>query len=257
MSATYTTNPSSPNTSSSFTLTWLSSVPLTGGRYILNLQGLNGNYISESANVSSGVTQIVYSFQSGMPPDTYTVFVTGPDGYNVSANPLTITCFVEGSEILCIVDGEEKYVKVEDLSLGDLVKTYNNEPKKIEHIMKHSFVNDKSKSQICKISGRPNQTKDLFLTGGHSLLVDELTEEQEKETVAIWKGLKKIDDKFLLLCFVDNSNEKVEDEQSYNLYHFVLENEDAKGQYGVYANGILTESISKHEYLKSNNTLKV
>jgi hypothetical protein len=121
--------------------------------------------------------------------------------------------------------------------------------------MKKKFTNNKSYSQICKLSDYPNQTKDLYLTGGHSILVDKLTEKQKHKTHNIWKNLEKIENKFKLLCFIDERTKKVEDNKDYNVYHIVLDNNDINGQYVIYANGILTETMSINWYYKSTTLI--
>lgn len=256
--ATYTTQPLNPGNDETFTLIWRPSPlysPLPIGTYTISFIS-NRVIASQQTQITSPSTNIIYWIISGLPAGIYSVNVEGP-AYDETAAPLRVTCFVEGSEILCIKNEEEEYVKVEDLKEGDLVKTYKNSPKQIKHIMKKVFKNDNSRSKICKLSGHPNQTKDLYLTGGHSILVDELTEKQEQQTINIWKKVKKIEDKCLLLCFLDDNNDKIDDEKEYNVYHIALENDNLDGQYGIYANGLLTESISINEYLKSNNLLSV
>ena len=54
----------------------------------------------------------------------------------------------------------------------------------------------------------------------------------------------KIKDKYLLLSCVNENAKKINDSNIYTIYHIVLENDDIYGQYGIYANGILTESMS-------------
>ena len=52
---------------------------------------------------------------------------------------------------------------------------------------------------IMKKTDTNELTEDLILTGGHSILVDELTNDQIKETVNLWGIPLKIDNKYLLL----------------------------------------------------------
>jgi len=91
--------------------------------------------------------------------------------------------------------------------------------------------------------------EDLHLTGGHSLLVDALTEEESTHMQKInWsKDGRMVEDKYkLLACFSEKLS--VSAEQNVEIYHFTLEPpENAKSNhvYGIYANGILAESCSK------------
>ena len=59
----------------------------------------------------------------------------------------------------------------------------------------------------------------------------------------------KINDKFLLLSCCSEQFEKVEDTNEYIYYHIVLENNDPEKHYGIWADGVLTESISEKVYL--------
>ena len=61
----------------------------------------------------------------------------------------------------------------------------------------------------------------------------------------------KISDKFLLLACFSDKFEKIENNETYNVYHLILESDDKKEQFGIYANnGILTESMNEEFYLK-------
>jgi hypothetical protein len=85
----------------------------------------------------------------------------------------------------------------------------------------------------------------IIVTAGHSLLVDELTE-QEELIHSKYGFSQTIDNKKLLLALASDKFEKIDDDEEYELYHFVLENDDIYGHYGVYINdGILSESTSE------------
>ena len=64
----------------------------------------------------------------------------------------------------------------------------------------------------------------------------------------IWSRLLKIDDKFLLMAFADERFEKVYDNKEYELYQIILEHSDNSGRYGVYANGLLSETMSLNTF---------
>ena len=86
---------------------------------------------------------------------------------------------------------------------------------------------------------------DVILTGGHSILVDELTEEEDKHN-KLYKFKRSIHDKKFLLACSSNKFEKIEDDNEYELFHFVLESADYYANYGVYiTDGILSESCPK------------
>ena len=99
----------------------------------------------------------------------------------------------------------------------------------------------------CKTN--PNLIEDLHLTGGHSLLLNQLTNDESNNMKQIpWTDDEfVVEDKYkLLACF--SSKLCIATEQNVEIYHFTLEPpENAKPSYvyGVYANGILAESCSK------------
>ena len=52
-----------------------------------------------------------------------------------------------------------------------------------------------------------------------------------------------------LLSFIDENSEIYEKKGLYNIYHFALETDNEKQCFGIYANGLLVESCSKHDLL--------
>jgi len=83
----------------------------------------------------------------------------------------------------------------------------------------------------------------LIISGGHSILVDDLGVLKEKNK-ELFGGISKIDDKYLLLATVSKDFKEIKDGSEFQYYHLVLENEDEKGQYGIWANDVLTETAS-------------
>ena len=254
--ATFTTNPASITLNNQpFTLTWTDTTFNVGDDSNFELYINNLLRKTQQFTISAGKS-ITFTTVNYNNIGSFSVRVFGMAiGYDATAvDPLTITCFCKGTEILCITDKEE-YIKVEDLKINTLVKTYKNESKKIVSIYKTIYKNDTSYHQICKISNYKNQTNDLYLTGGHSILVDELSETEKSKTLEYWNEYKKINDKYLLLSCVNDNIVKIDDEDDYEVYHIVLDNDDELGQYGIYANGILTESMSIHCYKNSTKNI--
>jgi hypothetical protein len=52
------------------------------------------------------------------------------------------------------------------------------------------------------------------------------------------------DKKYRLMACLDDRTEPYEVEGVHNIWHFALEHEDHKMNYGVYANGLLVETTS-------------
>ena len=189
---------------------------------------------------------------------TFTNTGTATDIINATITPsngeitysMSPICFKEGTKILCEND---LYIPIEELKIGDLVKTYKHGYQKVIMIA-HTDLLDYSqnmRNQLYTYSREknPDLIEDLHLTGGHSLLVDALTEEESTHMQKIkWSNDgRMVEDKYkLLACF--SHDICIATEQNVEIYHFTLEPpENAKSNhvYGIYANGILAESCSK------------
>jgi hypothetical protein len=66
----------------------------------------------------------------------------------------------------------------------------------------------------------------------------------------LFKGeTPKIDGKSLLLSGVSNEFVKMQDSNIYTYYHLVPENNGNDERVGIWANGVLTETPSKNQFL--------
>jgi hypothetical protein len=160
-----------------------------------------------------------------------------------------VPCFLEGSEILTL----RGYVKVEELKNRDFVMTYKSGFKRIYKLGKDDMLNvgidERIKDQlyVCKKEKFKELKKDLIMTGGHSILVNSFQEVCQIEKMdELYYGVKSIHDKYLLLSCLDERAEVYKEKGKYSIYHIALENEDEDSNYGIYANGLLVESCSKH-----------
>jgi hypothetical protein len=164
-------------------------------------------------------------------------------------------CFNEGTKILCLNnDFFEEYRLVENLRKGDLVKSYKHGYRKIDLIGKNQMINNPDVWNKCMYKMKKS---DLIVTGGHSILVDTIdSPEEEEENNKKFGEPIQIDDKKLLLASVSKDFEKLEDKNLYTYYHFVLENNgNDEERFGVWANGILTETPSKSHFNTHTYTL--
>lgn len=174
-----------------------------------------------------------------------------------------IPCFLKGSKILCQVDGKEEWRAVESLRKGDLVKTRLDGFKKVELIghskIKNPGTSERVDERLYRLTpaAYPALTEDLFLTGHHSVLVDELTAEQRAATQKHLGNIFVTDRKYRLAAFLDERAEPWAAEGEYEVWHFALEHSDIFMNYGVYANGgLLVESCNiRFMRDKSNMTL--
>ena len=165
--------------------------------------------------------------------------------------PEPIPCFREDTNILCYVNEEEIYVKVQNILPGMRVKTLKSGYLPVDMIGKKKLNNPGDHSRIpnriykCTKENYPEITDDLFMTGHHSILVDEVSEKQREEIQDLYGDVYVTDDKYRLPCFLDMKSEVVEKEESVIIFHIALENNDYYSNYGIYANGLLVETCSK------------
>ena len=158
-------------------------------------------------------------------------------------------CYGENIEILCLIDEKEVFIKITDLKKDMFVKTYKKGYKKITHYKNFNYLcMDETDNLNCLYKFK---NKDIIMTGGHSILVDDLTPEQ---TNNVYQFKEMIEDKHLLLSCLSDDFEKINDKNNYVLYHFVLENVNREGHYGVYINDyILSESCSEKLFVRLFN----
>jgi hypothetical protein len=204
-------------------------------------------------SVGPSPTNIVYANGSTLDGDGDTAYY-----YLYPANP----CFLEGSMILCQVEGAETYVPVEKLTKGTLVKTSLHGYKPLVLLGKGSMQNpgtdDRTENRLykCSPSKYPELTHDLFLTGSHSILVPTLTDKEREETIQHLGKVFVTDKKYRLIACVDERAEPWASEGTYTIWHFALEHENERMNYGVYANGLLVETCCiKTLKNKSNMTV--
>jgi hypothetical protein len=169
-------------------------------------------------------------------------------------------CFLEGSTILCQIDGVEKYVPVESLQKDTLVKTYLHGFKKLVAIGKGEIVNpgndERTENRLYKCSKEkyPELTEDLYITGCHSILKNRVSDKEKDDTLKHLGKIYVTNRLFRLMAHIDERAEPWNSEGTYTIYHFALENEDEGMNYGVYAGGgLLVESCAIRTLLNRSN----
>jgi hypothetical protein len=169
----------------------------------------------------------------------------------------SVNCFLEGTKLYAHVHDKDIYVNIENLRTGDLVNTYLHGKKAIKFIGKDTLFNNPDKWNGClkKIPKSGDMIDDLYVTGAHSLLVDELSEKESNGIMAIYGTTdRKIDDKFMLNAWVSENAEPVLAADFFTVYHLVLEHDDDEyKKYGIWANGVLTESQCEKHFLKGTH----
>ena len=190
---------------------------------------------------------------SGGPDSSDTPLHVGPrvngSNYVVGSSGLpgyTANCFNKGTRILC---AEDKWIPIEDMRVGCLIQTYRHGLRPIAKIIKGFMINNPDIWHSCMYTGKREGFEPLVITGGHGLLVDYLTESQQRAQVSYW-GTDEvvIDDLTVMIVPVSANFTKIADRSLYTYYHFALENDgDNDRRYGVYANGFLTETPSLNQ----------
>ena len=167
------------------------------------------------------------------------------NGIYYASSPL---CYEKNTLILVLENEVEVYKKICELKVGDIVKTYKHGYKKIKMIK--SF--DYNMTNITRLKRCMYKMKDhnVIVTGKHGLLVDELTTEEIKNIKKCGTSVRCIDDKQVLPACASDKFEKITDIFEFELWHFVLENDDESKNYGIYiTDGILSESCSEKAFM--------
>ena len=170
-------------------------------------------------------------------------------------------CFLEGTTILCQVDGNDTYIPVEQLKAGTLVKTSRDGYKKVELIGKGTIKNPGTDQRLqgrlykCSPSNYPELKEDLFITGCHSILVDSITDLQREKTMQQLNDIFVTDKKYRLMACIDERAEPWQSEGTYTIWHFALESDKITGNYGVYANGGLLVETASQRTMKNHSNM--
>jgi hypothetical protein len=216
--------------------------------------GTNGGYTRwRLASNSNGSSSQAVAYNNGD--------ILNPDG-NYYLYPSSVPCFLEGTQILCQVDGKDTYMPVEQMRPGTIVKTSLDGYKKVEMIGTGPITNpgtdERTQNRLykCTPAKYPELTSDLFITGCHSILVDTLTDKQREETIKQLERIFVTSKKYRLMAVIDERAEPWETAGIYTIWHFALENNDYYSNHGVYANGLLVETCSKR-YLKELSSMKL
>lgn len=215
-------------------------------------------------NNSDGTSTIVFNDITISGSGTYAFILNGNTTSDVEILRGTIevtpTCYLKGTKILCQIDGKEQYINIENILPNTLIKTYLHGYKKIKILGWNKFKNTSNKdaSKVLKLYKLSKEMyndlfEDLFISGQHSILVDNLEQEQIDLMLNRWSKLLKIDNKYLLMAYASSKSEEILDDNEYELFQIILENdEDNSKQFGIWANGLLSETMSYNTFIRKN-----
>jgi hypothetical protein len=249
------TNPLYLEIDSTGTYMYVSVQATQSVRKILMYDGtvISGNYISDLNNPSK--IKIINQY----------MYVANRGNGNIGKYFImpSVPCFKNDTKILT----NKGYCLIQDLKQGDFVKTFKNGYKKIDIIyttkIYHPSLPERTKDQLykCSQSEYPDLFDPLVITGNHSILVDEISnEEQKQKTIKILGKICVTDTKYRLPACVDPRASVYETPGTYDIYHLALENNYNYMNYAIYANGLLVETSSKkvlNEFLQNYSSNEV
>ena len=188
---------------------------------------------------------------------------TDTGGYLYIAGSGPAPCFLEGTQILCLVDGKESYVPIESMKSGMYVKTSRDGYKQVVSLGNTVLQNPGHARRVeqrlykCSPTAYPSLAKDLYLTGGHSILVPSITEAQREKITTHLGRIFFTDGKYRLTALVDERAEPWASEGRYTVWHLALENENMYANYGIYVNGGLLVETCSINYLKNRSHMRL
>ncbi len=172
-----------------------------------------------------------------------------------------VACFLEDTKILCLKNDKEVYRPIQYLRPGDLVKTTYDGYVPINKIGTCTINNPGDDERIkdrlykCSPDKYPDLMEDLYITGCHSILVWDLTDEQREKTEEMLGRIFVTDRRYRLMACVDDNAVPFKRNNIFNIYHIALEHENYYMNYGVYANGLLVETCS-NRYITEHANMK-
>ena len=228
----------------------------------MNQIGLGSSFIVESFN---GITSWrISSNSNGTSSQSITYYVGDvliQDGsYTLYPNA---PCLLEGTTVLCQIDGLDQEVPIEQIRTGTMVKTAEDGYVRVSLIGRSPISNsgstDRSQNRlyVCRTDRYPELKTDLYLTGCHSLLVDQLTADQIAQTRIILGNIYITGKKYRLMACIDERAEPWVSEGNYTVWHLALENQYPRANYGIFVNGgLLVESCSLF-YLQNHSNMEL
>ncbi len=224
----------------------------------------NGLYLSTNFGVVWNIvssTALLRLLQVVLNIDNLSVAVAGRIGETAGTTPgayytPTALCLNHDTKILCLTAEGDKYVPIQDLREGHFVKSYLHGYRKIQCIGKNTMINKPTLWMQSMWKMEKTDTngliEDLITLGGHSLLVDTLSDEivcKYKEHNWYDGTSPTIDNKLLLCAGLSGQFIQLTDTDIYTYYQLTLDNDgDKNKRFGIWANGVLVETPSETQY---------
>ena len=164
-------------------------------------------------------------------------------------------CYDESTKIFVYDDAlqRSRYIPIRECKLGQKVKTFKHGYKRIKYIYVSDVQNDPSswESSMFVLPKQGNMIDNLFITGKHGVLVNKFSKANQNAYVMDDNNKPIcVDGLFVMHAGCSHLCKQVKEIKTYTIYHLVLENEDdLDKQYAIWANGVLSESLSEKAYL--------
>ena len=222
----------------------------TGFGYLQDWSSLPVAFTGSGFNTSVAPYRLQSFLDSPFNSSVYSTFDAQPSFDN------GVICFLTGTKILCFQDSKTQYINVENLKEGTLVRTLKHGYLPITMIgcrmISSSVNNDPFERLYCYPKEKSSQLlEDLYITGGHSLLVDTLSTQQEENIRDSFGRLFVMDQKYRLMACFCSEMEPITLESNQYIWHFSLPHENKFFAHGIYANGLLVESCPEYIMEKS------
>jgi hypothetical protein len=173
----------------------------------------------------------------------------------------TLGCFLADSKVLT----DKGLVPIQLLKKGNLVQTLNDGLLPVKFVGMRSFFNklteERINAHLYKLDKKdfPELLEDLYITGGHPLLVDDkdLDKETKKKLLDMDNTPIITEGKYRVFACVHPKAELWNDEKEYEIFDIVLENDNPNKNYGIWVNGILTESMDEEFFLNQSKMTEI
>lgn len=164
----------------------------------------------------------------------------------MSVSPYNVSCFAKNTRVQTNLGD----VPIQSLSIGTLLTTLTSGDKEVVCLGKRIVHSSDVKMFTFMDSG-------LEITEKHSLLVDEITEEEKEEIPSVIGKIKQTEGKWLLPVCLHPDALELYTSGNIELFHVVLENGDDDGNYGILAEGKWVESCSKNDFVAFSQMKKI
>lgn len=205
---------------------------------IVNISGVMNN--STGLPDNSEYTAIIDNITRNLPQEP---FLEGLITFQPYLPP-DLSCLARNTDILL---ADESTIPIQSITPGMFIQTLSQKPKRVSTVGKktvHFHKENKNKESMLYYY----KYNKLSITGKHSLLVTDINDEDKSEIEKMFGCVKTIDGRYALPVYLDPNAVLVDNLETCDLYHIVLENDDINGSYGICANGIWVESCSENDF---------